>query len=332
MAGRVDRDPEAQWIAARMLRGGKLVALPTETVYGLAADVGNERAVRRIFEVKGRPSTNPLIVHVADVDAARRCVSVWPAEAEALAARFWPGPLTIVLPRASTISDLVTARGPTVAVRVPDHSLTLSILREFHALGGIGVAAPSANRSEHISPTTAQHVRDDLGNRLDFILDGGPCRVGIESTVIRLGDGVPMVLRLGDVTLEQLRTVLDDVQIADEHESIVQSPGRHARHYSPSLPTFVVEEAELNTRLELPSGVAIVKRADAPAAPPDTLVREMPLDAATFGASLYATLRELESVARIIVLVLPPDESQWSAVRDRMRRAGTPLAESPGES
>ena len=169
--------------AADILRRGGVVAIPTETVYGLAADATNADAVRRIFAIKGRPATNPLIVHVADVEGARRCVSEWPNEATRLAERFWPGPLTIVLPKADAIVDDVTAGGPMVGVRVPDHPLTLEMIRHFRG----GVAAPSANRSNHVSPTTAQHVRDDLRDTVDLVLDGGPCIIGIESTVLSLG-------------------------------------------------------------------------------------------------------------------------------------------------
>ena len=300
--------------AAKMLRAGKLVALPTETVYGLAADAGSDAAVARIFAAKGRPATNPLIVHVADASAARRCANAWPASADALADAFWPGPLTMVLPKADGLASAVTAGGDTVGIRVPNHPVTLDVLGEFHALGGVGVAMPSANRSEHVSPTTADHVRDDLGGRVDLIVDGGPCGVGIESTVVSLATGVPTVLRPGGVTVEQLRAAIGDVLIRGGSDvGVAQSPGRQARHYAPDLAVRVAEEGDAGT------ADAVLARAGVRGG-----AVELPDDPAAFGRALYAALRKLEAdpAVRSLLILLPPDEPRWAAVRDRLGRMG----------
>ena len=297
--------------AAHALRGGGVVALPTETVYGLAGDAGNPEAVRRVFEVKGRPNTNPLIVHAADATAARRVVADWPDAAGRLAAAFWPGPLTLVLPRGEGIADEVTAGGATVAVRVPDHPVTLDVLTRFHALDGVGLAMPSANRSEHVSPTTAAHVRDDLPGVP--VLDGGPCGVGIESTVVSLVIDPPTVLRPGGISVAELETVVGPVAVrGGSDEGTAASPGRQPRHYAPSLPCFAFEPGG-----DVPGRVAVI---DVGGRGP-----------AAYAASLYARLRDAEhrpGVAQVWV-ELPPDAPEWAAVRDRLRRATTP-AGGPG--
>ena len=302
-----DSGPDA---AARALRGGGVVALPTETVYGLAGDAGNPDAVRRVFEVKGRPGTNPLIVHVADATAARRVVAEWPDAADRLAAAFWPGPLTLVLPRGEGIADAVTAGGGTVAVRVPGHPLTLDVLRRFHALGGVGLAMPSANRSEHVSPTIAQHVRDDLPGVP--VLDGGPCGVGIESTVVSL-IGTTTLLRPGGISAAEVEAVVGPVAVRGGSDAgTAASPGRQPRHYAPSLPCFAFEAGG-----EVPDDAAVI----------DVGGR----DPRAYAASLYARLRDAEcrAGASQVWVELPPDAPEWAAVRDRLRRATTP-AGGPG--
>jgi len=190
--------------AADLLRRGGLVAFPTETVYGLGADATNAEAVARIFAVKGRPATNPLIVHVADLETAKRYAATWSDAAQTLAAVWWPGPLTLVVPKTPEIVDAVSAGRPTVALRVPDHPVALELLRAF----GGPVAAPSANRSTHVSPTTADHVRQELGDEVDIILDGGPCSVGIESTVLDLTGDRPVILRPGGVTRQKIEAIV----------------------------------------------------------------------------------------------------------------------------
>jgi L-threonylcarbamoyladenylate synthase len=227
--------------AVKILRRGGLVAFPTETVYGLGADATNSAAVGKIFAAKGRPATNPLIVHVADEGVAQRYAKHWPAAAQRLAARFWPGPLTLVVPKSDAIVQEATAGLGTVGLRAPDHPLALALLRAFDG----PVAAPSANRSTRISPTTAEHVREELGDRVDMILDGGPCRVGIESTVLDLSGDRAAILRPGGVTREQIEAVLgqpvEQRQMIAPATTSASSPGQHEVHYAPHTPAYHYE-------------------------------------------------------------------------------------------
>jgi L-threonylcarbamoyladenylate synthase len=221
--------------AVEVLSRRGLVAIPTETVYGLAADAIDEEAVAGIFRAKGRPSTNPVIVHVADVAMARSLAADWPAAAEAIATRFWPGPVTVVVPRGLRIPDIVTAGGPTVALRCPDHPLA----RRLIAAAGTPLAAPSANRSEAVSPTTALHVLESLGNRIDLILDGGPCAKGIESTVIDCTVSPPRILRPGPLPRAAVEAAVGgpvEWPAAEPAAVAARSPGQQARHYAPQTP------------------------------------------------------------------------------------------------
>ncbi|MGN6370996.1 MAG: L-threonylcarbamoyladenylate synthase, partial [Phycisphaerae bacterium] len=223
--------------AVKYWRAGELVAFPTETVYGLGADARSGEAVGKIYEAKGRPSGNPVIVHVADVGAARGCVGEWPAVAEALAGRFWPGPLTMILPRGEGIAAAVSAGRGTVAVRCPRHPVAEALLKAFDG----PVAAPSANRSGFTSPTTAGHVMAELEGRVPLIVDGGACEVGVESTVIDLSGEVPTVLRPGSVTVEMLREVVPGVQLVSTTVKMTEaavSPGLHDRHYAPRTAAY----------------------------------------------------------------------------------------------
>jgi L-threonylcarbamoyladenylate synthase len=301
--------------AVEVLRRGGLVAFPTETVYGLGADATNARAVRRIFEEKGRPSTNPLICHVADETVARRYALDWPLAASGIAARFWPGPLTIVVAKAQTVVDEATAGNPTVALRVPDHPLTLELLRAFDG----PLAGPSANRSTHVSPTIAQHVRDELGDAVDLILDGGPCRVGIESTVLDLSGAIPTILRPGGVSREQIEEVIGPVQMktmphpeGSQAGTPARSPGQQAIHYAPRTPAFRFHPRDRG-KLDM-TNAAIV---------------ELTLDPQTYAHNLYARLRLLDTQGlRAIYVEIPPDLPEWTAVRDRLMRATRPLSDS----
>src|SRR2546425_3488335 len=219
--------------AAELLRAGELVALPTETVYGLAANALDAQAVARIFEVKGRPAHNPVIVHVASEEMARRTVADWPSLAEQLAESFWPGALTLVLPRSLAIPDIVTAGGTTVAVRWPSHLVIQAVIRAC----GFPLAAPSANLSGRISPTTVQHVLKSLGDKIDMIVDGGPSQVGLESTVLDLTIAPPRVLRPGTIPAESLRAVVGEVRSAEpgvRNGALLRSPGLLPRHYAPT--------------------------------------------------------------------------------------------------
>lgn len=295
--------------AAAVLRSGGLVAFPTETVYGLGADATNADAVRRIFAAKGRPSTNPLICHVPDAHVAQRYAHEWPDAAARLSAAFWPGPLTLVLPKTDEVPHEVTAGRGTVALRAPNHPLTLMLLRVLDR----PLAGPSANQSTHVSPTTAQHVRDELGDAVDVILDGGACDVGIESTVLDLSGagagGRPTILRPGGVTREAIEAVVGPVDVfagAVNPAAAAASPGQHEKHYAPRTPAYRFEPAE---------------RARANGA-----VLDVGPDAAEYARRFYARLRELDaSGASAIYIEMPPDTPEWTAVRDRITRATQPL-------
>jgi len=234
--------------AAELLRAGEVVALPTETVYGLAASALDARAVERIFQVKGRPAHNPIIVHVASVDMAKRCVANWPALADRLAKAFWPGPLTLVLPRAETIPGVITGGGPTVGVRWPSHPFIQAVIREC----GFPLAAPSANPANRLSPTTAEHVRKLLGDRIRLIVDGGPAQVGIESTVLDISVDPPRLLRPGMIHEQALLAVTGKLTVgASESAEVLRSPGLLRRHYSPKAKLVVwswKDERELGVR------------------------------------------------------------------------------------
>ncbi|MDQ6611671.1 MAG: L-threonylcarbamoyladenylate synthase, partial [Gemmatimonadota bacterium] len=240
-------DPDIIHRAAQILKNGGLVAFPTETVYGLGAHALNAEAVRKIFEAKGRPAWNPLIVHVANADRARALTASWPASAELLANAFWPGPLTLVLPKRDVVPDVVTAGLAAVGVRVPSHGVALALI---NALDG-PIAAPSANRFTELSPTTAQHVQGGLGQRVDMILDGGPCDVGIESTVLDLTTDTPTLLRPGVISHDQIVSVLGrDVRVL-QHATDVEgesrlSPGRTERHYAPRADTWLFDAGEFD--------------------------------------------------------------------------------------
>jgi L-threonylcarbamoyladenylate synthase len=311
-------------LATELLHQGRLVAFATETVYGLGADATNADAVRRIFDAKGRPSTNPLIVHVADIQIAKTFAAVWPESAEKLARRFWPGPLTLVLPKSPRIVSEVTAGRGTVGLRVPNHPLALQLLQAF----GGAVAAPSANRSNHISPTSAADVHAELGDRVDLILDGGPCTVGIESTVLDLSGKTPFILRPGGVSREQIEAVIGPVEIfhgSVDAQTAAVSPGQHARHYSPATPTLRFEREDRPRVLQSLTGIAILIGSSGQASRPETI--EMPDDPSAYARLLYQTLRTADSKSPAAIYIeLPPDTPNWAAVRDRLLRASVPLA------
>jgi L-threonylcarbamoyladenylate synthase len=329
--------------AVAILQSGGLVAFPTETVYGLGADATNSDAVRKIFAAKGRPATNPLICHVANGAVARRYVRSWPEIAQKLAEAFWPGPLTLVLPKESAIADEVTAGLSTVGVRAPDHPLTLELLRAFDG----PLAGPSANRSNHVSPTSAQHVREDLNDRVDLILDGGPCGVGIESTVLDLASDEPMLLRPGGISRAQIERIIGPVRLdrATTDAAIpARAPGQHPMHYAPTTPAFRFERSDrdrLLQRFESDSTAAFalllidptVRGLLVPADPEREGPGEklaLPLDPILYARKLYETRRMLEGTrARAIYIELPPDTPEWTAVRDRLIRATRPLDDSP---
>jgi L-threonylcarbamoyladenylate synthase len=301
--------------AAAILRAGGLVAFPTETVYGLGADATSADAVARIFAAKGRPPTNPVIVHVVDAGVAQRYVTHWPDTAQQLASRFWPGPLTLVLPKASNIPPIVTAGRDTVGLRAPAHSVALALLRAFDG----PIAAPSANQSNHLSPTTAQHVRDEFGSSVDLILDGGSCQVGIESTVLDLSLPIPRILRPGSVTREQIESVVGPVEMNSNITSVAlpaSSPGQHPVHYAPRTKSFRFLPSE---RDRVPASSGIIGFTE-------TAKVRMPSDPALYAQRMYQVLRELDAMGLPAIYVeMPPDEPKWTAVRDRLIRATTPM-------
>jgi L-threonylcarbamoyladenylate synthase len=314
--------------AARRLRAGELVAFPTETVYGLGADAANPAAVARIFAAKGRPASHPVIVHLASADQLGDWVQAVPESARRLAAAFWPGPLTLVLPRAARVPDAVTGGQDTVAVRVPAHPVARQLLEAF----GGGIAAPSANRYGRVSPTRAEHVREEFGAAVGLVLDGGDCEVGLESTIVACLDGRPRLLRPGGITRAQLELVVGPLSTADEVAPRV--PGSVKSHYAPATPVELVEPAGLEARLhESPARrqIAVLARRAPSVGPATRAWRVLPGDAAGFGHALYAALRELDRCGADRILVeRVPDDAAWDAVRDRLERAAArELPESP---
>jgi L-threonylcarbamoyladenylate synthase len=321
-------EPEADVIAraAAVLRGGGLVAFPTETVYGLGANALDPAAVARIFAAKGRPATNPLIVHVAEAEEAQRVAAAWPEAAARLAERFWPGPLTLVLPKRGTVPGAVTAGGPTVAVRVPAHPVARALIRA----AGVPVAAPSANRSTRLSPTRTEHVLAGLDGRIELVLDGGPTAGGLESTVLDMTGTPPRLLRPGLVTPGEIEAVIGGVarpaSAAAATGEPLPSPGMLRRHYAPRAVLECVEDDGRARVEELQrQGVRVgwLTFAAVPAALPAggrTVV--MPGDPGACAAELYAVLHALDAAGmERVVVELPPDREEWLAVRDRLRRA-----------
>jgi L-threonylcarbamoyladenylate synthase len=306
--------------AVGILRVGGLVAFPTETVYGLGADASNPDAVKRIFEAKGRPSTHPLIVHLGGAGELGRWAREIPAAARELAERFWPGPLTLVLKRAGRVIDAVTGGQDTVGLRVPAHPVAQALLQSF----GDGIAAPSANRFGRVSATTAQHVREELADRVDLILDGGACAVGIESTILDLSTGAPVLLRPGRISTDELAAFLH-APVARGGGGSPRAPGGLAAHYAPQLPLRLVPGSTLDVsvREEAARGpVAVLARHPRPASSAAAVWMNAPLDAVNYAHHLYAALRQLDRSSCVAILVeAPPETLEWSAVRDRLTRA-----------
>ncbi|MFO1284094.1 MAG: L-threonylcarbamoyladenylate synthase [Burkholderiales bacterium] len=323
--GLVRADAEAIEAGAAALAAGQLVAFPTETVYGLGADAGNPRAVGAIYAAKGRPAGHPLIVHLADASQLDHWAREVPDGARALARAFWPGPLTLILPRRPLASDAVTGGQDTVGLRVPAHPVARALLAAFARRGGHGVAAPSANRYGHVSPTTAAHVAADLGPRVAMILDGGSCEVGIESTIVAFVDGRPMLMRPGGVGADAIARVLG----REPETPSVGAPrasGTHASHYAPRTAAFLVDSRALATELlrlaERDEVVAVLACGQSRPAGFEGAWISAPADAEGYARDLYANLRELDARgADAIVVVAPPEGGAWTAVRDRLARA-----------
>ncbi len=321
--------------AVEVLRAGEVVALPTETVYGLAANALDERAVARIFQIKGRPANNPIIVHVAGIEMARRCVKNFPAAADRLAKAFWPGPLTLVLPRAEKIPAIVTAGGETVGVRWPSHPLIQAVIRDC----GFPLAAPSANLAGCVSPTNGEHVRRQLGGKIPLIVDGGPSQVGIESTVLDLTVVPPEVLRPGMIHAESLAVVCGDVhgpsacarmgRNVPSPDGAPRSPGLLKKHYSPRAKLAVLNwrnDADLklqiaNLKFQI-EDCHVIAHTIIPSSGNFSGVSVMPRDAAAFARALYAELHRCDAAgAKTIAVEAPPDLPEWAGIADRLRRA-----------
>ena len=291
--------------AAQSLREGGLVAFPTETVYGLGANALDASAVARIYEIKGRPKTSPLIVHASSIQMARSLVTEWPREAEELAQRWWPGPLTLVLPKAARIPDIVTAGLPTVGVRIPAHPMALQLIET----AGIPLAAPSANRFKELSPTTAAHVRAAFGDSIP-VLDGGPTRVGIESTVVSIVNGKITLLRPGMIALGEIERAMTP-------EGSHPSPGMAARHYSPRTPLLLV-----STPSEMPGRRGAYVWWNTSGLTARSL--RMPNDPAAYASRIYSVLHDLdEEHWPWIAVEAPPDTASWAAIADRLKRAAS---------
>jgi L-threonylcarbamoyladenylate synthase len=314
--------------AAELLQAGELVALPTETVYGLAANALNANAVAKVFAVKGRPPNNPLIVHVASVEMARRCVAEWPAVAQKLAHAFWPGPLTLVLPKAACVPSIVTAGGATVGVRWPSHPVIQAVIRAC----GFPLAAPSANRFAELSPTTAAHVQKSLGDRIPLIVDGGQTPVGIESTVMDLTERPPRLLRPGMIHAEALLAVTGELSsggAGTPGEAPLRSPGQLPQHFALRVKLVVwswADEAELRARIAdcglRVADCRLLAYAGVPSVEGLGGVSLMPREAPAYARALYAELHRCqEPDARLIIVEAPPSGPEWRAVADRLARA-----------
>jgi len=314
--------PEARLIAdaAARLAAGEVVAFPTETVYGLGADAASPQAIAKIFALKGRPADHPLIVHIADPATMAAWTREVPGQAALLAARFWPGPLTMILPRSPRVPDAVTGGQDTVGIRCPSHPVAQTLLREFARVGSGALAAPSANRFGHVSPTTAAHVRDEFGDGL-LVIDGGACEVGLESTIVDFSRGRAVLLRPGGISRADIEAALG-AKLAERDADAPRASGTLAAHYAPHTALALVESDEFMAELELPANVAVLAMREPQGELRVTSWITAPNDPQRYGHDLYANLRTLDaSGAKRIVVESPPRLPAWEAVNDRLMRA-----------
>jgi L-threonylcarbamoyladenylate synthase len=306
--------------AAGLLRAGRLVVFPTETVYGLGANALDAEAVARIYAVKRRPATSPLIVHVSSFEMARSLGVDWSEIADRLARQFWPGPLTLVLKKQMAgpfaIPAIVSANLSTVGIRMPAHPVAQALIQAAE----IPLAAPSANRFTELSPTTAEHVRASIGSEVDLILDGGPCQVGIESTVLSLTESVPRLLRPGGISRSQLEEVLGEIHSAEKIEGGAHpAPGMHPRHYSPQTPLYLVADGKVPHQ-----GRGIYLQHKCQPSRTDIAIHQMPPSPAQYAAELYEVLHRADAGRyNWIAVDRPPSNSDWEAVHDRLKRASS---------
>lgn len=292
--------------AAEILRNGGLIIMPTETVYGVAADMTNREAVNKVYKVKGRPADNPLIVHIAALDQIPALVSNWNGDAATLAKRFWPGPLTLVAKKSDMVPSEVTSGLDTVAIRMPSHPVARMLLQA----AGVPIVAPSANRFMQLSATRADHIDPHLAEQVELILDGGPCQVGLESTVVNCAVEPPIILRPGGVTRAQIQAAVKMPLASAPPNELRRSPGMYPRHYAPEAPVFLVELLEpdqTGLTFDDPAGIHQIR---------------MPLDPVAYGASLYDALHTLDQRKPDMIHVeLPPETPDWEAVLDRLKKA-----------
>ena len=316
--------------AAQRLAHGGLVAFPTETVYGLGADATNTHAVAKVFMLKGRPADHPLIVHVASAERLERWACDIPAAARTLAERFWPGPLTMILGKAASIPSIVTGGQPSVGLRCPSHRDAQALLREFERVGSGAIAAPSANKFGHVSPTTAQHVRDEFGDGL-CIVDGGECEVGLESTIVDLSRGEPVLLRPGAVTREDIAAALGAAP-RDRDAQAPRASGTLPAHYAPRTALVIVRPGDLEAEVSDRANVAVLAFREPPPSAGVSHWITAPDDPRRYGHDLYASLRRLDaSGAKRIVVEAPPGVAAWEAVNDRLTRAAGATPETGDE-
>lgn len=325
------RSPEAIEEAARLLRGGGLVAFPTETVYGLGADAGSDAAVTGIFAAKGRPSDHPLIVHVAagprGTEALSRFAQPLPLFAQKLVQAFWPGPLTLIVARQPGMATAAAGGQDTIGLRCPSHPVAQALLSVCIGQGVYGIAGPSANRFGRVSPTTAQHVHDEFGDSL-LVIDGGPCEVGIESTIIDCSRGAPVLLRPGAITRAQVEAACGEA-LRDKEELEAPDPrasGTLEAHYAPSAKVRLMDAKALQTGLDVlganAAHIAVWSRSALKTRSQRILMRRMPDDAAATAQQLFAVLRAFDAEGvKLIWVETPPDTHEWEGVRDRLRRA-----------
>ena len=312
--------------AADLLRQGRLVAFPTETVYGLGADASNPEAVSKIFVAKGRPADHPVIVHIATINELNQWVSHIPESALVLAQAFWPGPLTIIFNKKASVSNIVTGGQNTIALRIPGNPVALQLLTSF----GGGIAAPSANRFGHVSPTLASHVAEEFGDSIDYILDGEACTVGIESTIIDLSTDTPTVLRPGRISISQLRARLQtEVYLAEKAE--IRAPGMLAVHYAPETKAVLCDKNHMLNRYDEKiaqgNSVGVLTYSSAMSTRECLHQRQLPSKAKDYEPAIYNALRELDKLKLDIILIeQPPATEIWSAVNDRLRKATVTLA------
>ncbi len=310
-------------LAKKLLENNKLVAIPTETVYGLAANALSTEAVAKIFQAKNRPTFDPLIVHVASIEQVNRYVEDFPAPAQALAEVFWAGPLTMILSKKSIIPDLVTAGLDTVAIRIPRHPLTQKLLQSLD----FPLAAPSANPFGYVSPTTAQHVKQQLGGKIDYVLDGGACEVGIESTIVGFPEGKPFVYRLGGISLEAIERVIGKVNIQSHSSSNPQAPGMLSSHYAPSKPLYVIKNQQeakkwLHKYPVSQIGTLMFKEYLPEIPVQNQIILSTKGDFGEAAQHLFAGIRSLDRPnIEIILAELLPEKNLGRAINDRIRRA-----------